>query len=211
VTGVAVKVSDVKISLKDGRGTLKGLTVANPKGFSTPLAIALGEVTLGIDIGSVTKNPVVITDVLVAAPEITYELNNQGGSNIDALQKNLQASSGGGGSGKVAPPPSESEKDTKKLVIDRLVVNNGKVTLATPIPGGKASATLGEIKLTNIGRASGGATGAEVATQLLQAISSSAIKGVSSLGIGSLIDGATTGAGGLGKGGLDQVKGLLGK
>jgi len=216
VAGVAVRLSSVTISLADGRATLKGLHVDNPAGFKTPTAIALGEVTIAIDTGSVTKNPIVIKEVTVAAPEVTYELGASGSSNIQTIQKNVQAftaGNGGGssGSGGAKADDAGAGKDAKKLVIDLVQMKDGKVTLATPLPGGKTSAPLPDIKLTNIGKASGGATAAEVATQLLDAISKSALKEVTNLGIGNLVNGLTGAAGSGATGGLDAVKGLFGK
>ena len=219
VAGVAVRVSGVHISLSDGRASLTGLSVANPSGFKTPTAISLGEIAVAIDTASVTKNPIVIKEVTIAAPEVTYELGASG-SNIDAIQKNVAAftaaKGGGEKSGASAPAPAASDgKDAKKLIIDLIQLKDGKVTLATPLPGGKATAPLPDLKLTNIGKASGGATAAEVASQLLGAISNSAMKAVTNLGIGNLVNGLTGAAGGAAGGavstGLGAVKGLLGK
>lgn len=211
VAGVPVKVASVDISLSQGRGTISGLTVGNPSGFTTPNAVSLGRITVAIDTESVTKNPIVIKDVEVAAPEVTYELG-QGGSNIAVIQKNVQAFTGGGGGGKAAPAQATGG-EARKLEIDLLTISGGKVTLATPVPGGKASAALGEIRLTGIGSKSGGASGAEIAGQVLQAVSAASLKAVGNLGLGNLIQGAVPGvAPGAGAaGGLDQLKGLLGK
>jgi len=217
VAGVPVRLSSVAISLSDGRASLKGLTVANPSGFKTPTAFALGEITVAIDTGSVTRNPIVITEVTVAAPEVTYELGGSGGSNIDAIQKNVQAfGAGKDGGGKAQPAAADKDDQTaKKLVIDLLQLKDGKVTLATPLPGGKATTPLPDIRLTNIGKSSGGATGAEIATQVLEAVSRSAVKAVTNLGIGNLVNGVTGAAsgavGGAAGGGLGAIKGLLGK
>ena len=224
VAGVPVRLSSVAISLTDGKASLKGLSVANPSGFKTPTAFALGEITVAIDTASVTKNPVVIKEVTIVAPEVTYELGGSG-SNIDAIQKNVQsftASQGGAKEpAKAATPAPAADKDgqdAKKLVIDLLQLKDGKVTLATPLPGGKATTPLPDIKLTNIGKASNGATGAEIAGQVLDAVSKTALKAVTSLGIGNLVNGLTGAVGGAGgaaggaaSGGLNAVKGLLGK
>jgi len=219
VAGVPVRLSSVKIALTDGKASLKGLTVGNPAGFKTPNAVSLGEIAVAIDTGSVTKNPIVIKEVTIAGAEVTYEIGGSGGSNVDAIQKNVQsftAANGGGSKAGTAAPAAETkdEKDAKKLVIELLQLKDGKVTLATPLPGGKATGSLPDIKLTNIGKASGGATGAEVAGQLLDAISKSALKAVANIGIGGVVDSVSNAAGGAlggGKGGLDAVKGLLGK
>ena len=211
VAGVPVRVSEVKISLSEGRGVIKGLTVANPAGYKTPTAFSLGEIVLAIDTGSVTKDPVVIKEITVAAPEVTYEMG-AGGSNVDVIKKNVDAATGGG---KAKEPAKESSGgDGKKLIIDLMQLKGGKVTLAmqTPIPTGNLSGSLPDIKLTGIGRKSNGASGAEVAGQVMDALTKAAMEAGSKLASGALKDSAAKalekvsvpGAG-------DAVKGLLGK
>jgi hypothetical protein len=208
VAGVKVSVSSVKISLSDGKGTISGLTVGNPKGFKTPNAFALGAITVGIDTGSVTKNPVVIKEISVAAPQVTYEMG-EGGSNIDVIQKNVQAFTGAA-TGAKSEPAAKGGEETK-LIIDLLQLTGGKLTLATPLPGGAASADLPDIKLTGIGRSGNGASAAEVASKVLNAISQAAMKAASNIGVGKLMDSATEAVGGQTKGATDAVKGLFGK
>ena len=202
VAGVKVSVGDVKISLSEGKATIAGLTVANPPGFSAPHAFKLGAIAVALDTGSLTANPIVIKDISVAAPEVTYEMGAGGGSNIDAIQKNVATKTAGG-------DKATAEKgEEKKLVIDRLVISKGTVNLATAIPGVKSSATLADIVLTGIGRKSGGASAGEVAKQVMDALTKSALKAGQSMGIGSIGDavkGAVPGdAGG-------ALKGVFGK
>ncbi len=62
---------------------------------------------LELDTDSVTSDIVVIKEIFIEAPEVTYELGGDG-SNIDAIQKNVDAfirknvGSSGGGNGKRA-------------------------------------------------------------------------------------------------------------
>lgn len=210
VAGVPVSVSEVQIKLGEGKAAIKGLSVGNPKGFSAPHAFRLGEISVTLDTGSVTGNPIVIKDITVASPEVTYETGAQG-SNIDALQRNIAAKTGGGG--KSEPATSSSSADGgKKLVIDRLALTGGTLKLATPIPGAQASAKLGDIVLTGIGRSQGGASSAQVAEQVLGALTKGALKSVQSMGLGNLVDGVAGKAGSVVPGGAgDALKGVFGK
>jgi len=203
VAGVKVTVGEVKISLSEGKASIGGLTVANPSGFTSPAAFKLGAISVALDTGSLTANPIVVKDISVAAPEVTYEMGAGGVSNIDAIQKNVAAKTGGGGGDK-----SKDAGDGKKLVIDRLAISKGNVTLATAIPGVKSSATLADIVLTGIGRKSGGATAGEVAAQVMDALTKSALKAGQSMGIGNVGD-AVKGAVPGDVGGA--VKGIFGK
>ena len=210
VAGVPVTVSEVKISLSDGKASIKGLAVGNPKGFTTPKAMSFGEIAVAIDTGSVTGNPVVIKDITVASPEITVELGEKG-SNLDVIQANI-AGKGGKSGGEASSSSSSSGGEEKKLVIDRLALTNGTVRLATALPDVQSSAKLGDIVLTGIGRKSGGASASEVAEQLLDAVAKSAVKSAKNLGVGNLVDGVAKKAGGVVPSGTsDALKGMFGK
>lgn len=199
VAGVKVTVAAVKLDVPNGKVSISDLTVGNPAGFNSANALKLGEVSVALDTAKSTKTLIDITRVLVASPEVTYELGGQGGvSNIQAIQNNVQAftAKAGGGNAAEAQKPAD-DKNAVKLVIDALDVTSGKVTLAAPIPGVAAGAPLGDIHLTNIGKDSGGASPQQVAEQLLNAVSKSATKAAGSIGIGNVSDAA--------KGALDSV------
>jgi len=216
VAGAKVSVGAVKLQLTEGKASITGLSVANPAGFNTPTAFKLGEISVALDPGSVSKNPIVIKHILVGAPEVTYETNATGGSNIQAIQDHANAyiaKATGGGSADAKPAPAADDKSAVKLVIDALDITNGKVTLATPIPGIAAGAPLTDIHLTNIGRDSGGATAPQVAQQVLGAVTKSANKAVGTLGVGNAVNAVQDAVGGATKG-IDPTKalnGLLGK
>lgn len=86
ITKAEVQLTVVNIDISSGKGSLSGLKVGNPKGFETPSAFNLGEISIAIDTGSVTKDPVIIKEIVITSPDITYELGS-GGSNISAMTK----------------------------------------------------------------------------------------------------------------------------
>ncbi len=215
VAGVKVSVGGVKISLSEGKASISGLSVANPPGFSSDPAFKLGEISVTLDTGSINKNPVVVKEVVVASPAVAYELGS-GGSNLDALQKNVQAFTAkhGGGKSEAKAEPAKStdaKSEEKKLVIDRLAITGGQVKLAAGgIPGAATTAKLGDIVLTGIGKDSGGASSAQVAQKVLDALVNGAVKSATSLGnvLGNVGDKAkelVPGDAG------SAIKGLLGK
>lgn len=210
VTGVKVSVGGVKISLSEGKGSISGLTIANPPGFSSDPAIRLGEISLALDTGSVNKNPVVVKDVTIASPFIGYEMAS-GGSNIDAIQKNVKAFTARQGGAKSEPAKPASKEEEKKLVIERLAITGGQVKLAAGgIPGAEGTAKLGDIVLTNIGKDSGGASSAQVAQKVLDSLVNGALKSASSFG--NLLGGVGDKAKALVPGdAAGAVKGLFGK
>ena len=197
-TQTQVKVDSVTLSASSGQGTITGLVVDNPKGFTTPHAMELSSVAVTINTSTVTQNPVEVTVVTISAPHVTYEQGDSGG-NLQKLQQNVTQYAGGSASAKSpsgqapkpgsspaqpstsssAPPsgaPAQAQAE-RKLIIDKLDVTDGQVTVAASLLKGKTLTTsLPAIHLTDIGKKEGGATPAEVAQLVISAISEQAAK-----------------------------------
>lgn len=143
VTGTTVSVSGVSISLREGRGSIKGLRVASPDGFAERTAFALDDITIGIAIKSLRKSPVVIDEIRIRAPVVNAELTKTGGSNIEQLSKRVEAYSS-------AAPRKGGE--TKRIRIDRFVFEQGRVEIdASALGLGKRTIALPEIRLSDVG------------------------------------------------------------
>ncbi|MBT4041356.1 MAG: hypothetical protein HN644_10260 [Rhodospirillales bacterium] len=123
VTQVSVSVSNVDLSLTDLKAGIRGLVVGNPDGFKTPQAISLGEVSVKIS-DDWTMDTIVVEEVMISAPEITYEIGSNG-SNIDAIQSNVEKVAGGSGSS----DSSSSGEDGPKVVINDLYIKGGKINI----------------------------------------------------------------------------------
>lgn len=180
-TRTSVAVSGVQLELTKGRGSISGISVGNPSGFKQPNAFSLGNISTRIDVNSVTANPVVIDEIIIKEPEIFYEINKNGSSNFNELKKNIAAA----GTDK---PASQEKADTAsgeiRLVINQLVIEDGSITAEVAALADKTMSTrLPRIVLNDIGKQQGGATGAQVAKQLLNAITSQTITAVSTLGV----------------------------
>jgi uncharacterized protein involved in outer membrane biogenesis len=161
-TGTQVHVDGVDLDLTSGKGAITGFSVANPAGFATPKAIEVGKIALAVDIGSVTGNPIVVKEIRVDKPKVTYEIGPDG-NNIDAIAKHVESQTGSGGGGSAGKGSSEGGGGTK-LVIDDLYVNGGEVGVsATALKGKTMSADLGDVHLENIGKDEGGASPGKVA------------------------------------------------
>lgn len=223
-TQADVKLDSVKLSIASGEGALNGLTVGNPKGFSTPRALSLGSIAVKLDTSSVSgTGPIVIKEIDIEKPQVTYEVTNNGDSNLQAIEKNAMAYGGGSGGGSSGAGGSSSGGgQERKLVINDLYIRDGDISVSQALLQGKTlNAALPAIHLTNIGKDKGGATPGQVAEQVLSSITAAASKvanGELAKQLGSLKDSAGAAIGNAAKdaggstGGLqDQVKGLLGK
>ena len=224
VTQTPVNVSGVKIALTSGEGAISGLTIGNPKGFSAPDIFTLGNISTTIDTATVTEPTIVIKEIIIRSPKVFYEINKSGTSNIDVLKKNISAATAGN--------QSSETGDAPKLIINLLVIDNGKVSARVAALGDKPlSADLPRIELRDIGKNKGGATPTDVSETVINALLEQSRSAVMNMGIdqylgksldevkqqlGSKIEGAlkeSAGNGGiegaLDKGG-DAVKGLFG-
>ncbi|HXZ67586.1 MAG TPA: hypothetical protein VEH07_03265, partial [Alphaproteobacteria bacterium] len=168
-TGTKVSLNSVDLQIAKGSGALKGLSIANPEGFSSDPALAMDRIAVTIDTNSVlSTGPIVIKEVSIDSPSVNYEAGLSG-SNLSAIQKHVTdyANSLTGGGSK---PSAGAKKSERKLIIQDLYVRNGAISIShQALQGRKLSANLPEIHLHNIGKGSNGATYAEVTKQILGA------------------------------------------
>jgi hypothetical protein len=131
LTQSEVKLDSADISFLSGSGELDGLLVGNPKGYSAPNAIKVGNIRMTVDKGSLTTDRIIIREIVILAPEITYEKKGKT-DNFKALIANVnkavasekkQEKSNDSGS-------KEEAGSQKKVQIDNLIIKNGKVNLA---------------------------------------------------------------------------------
>ncbi|WP_169544626.1 AsmA family protein [Sneathiella aquimaris] len=189
VTQTDVTLNEVDLDLTSGKGALRGLSVGNPKGFEEPNAFMLNEISVAVDLSGSNDKVIHIEEILVTGPQITYELSETG-NNLDVLQKNIDDYIKANSGAKDTSTDPGSEEDGPKLIIDKLVIKDGRVTVKAPITmNQKIEGKLPTIQLTDIGKDSGGASPAEVAAQVADKITDSALSVVSDLGIGKTLDG----------------------
>lgn len=192
VTRTQVSLADAKVDLTSGEGALSGLKVGNPSGFQTDSAFSLGEISVKLDTGSVTEKTIVVKEIAVSQPEVTYEVGATG-SNIDAIRQNVEAFSAaqGGGAGGTDQPAGEGGDGARKLVIDDLYIRGGTVKVsATFLEGETLSAVLPDIHLTDIGKDAGGATPQQVVERIVAALGDETGKVIAGMNLDALRQGA---------------------
>jgi len=194
ITQVSVKVAAVRLAPASGEGEIKGLVLGNPKGFTTDSALKVGAISLRIDPASLTRDVVVIREVVIQSPQVTYESGD--GNNLETIQKNIEAyvtRMTGGKKDETGP--------TKKFIIENVYIRDGQVTIKTPLTLGKTlSSGIPDLHLRDVGKRSNGATAGEVAGQVWQALLRSTGNVASKIG-GAISDGA--------RGAVDSVKRLF--
>ncbi len=168
ITKADVEVTDVSISIFSGEAKIKNFFLGNPSGFKSDHAMKVGSIYVDIDEGSLMKNPIVINKIEIVSPEITYE-KIKGSDNFQALLKNIQGSAKT--EKKSKPKSGSGDKQSKKIVINNVVVKGGKVNLTMAGLGGKEiTAPLPNLHLKDIGKEQDGATPAEAFEQIFSSL-----------------------------------------
>jgi len=186
-TQTAVRVKTVSLNLTDsgtmGTGAIKGLTVANPKGFALSHAISLGEVSTKVDLKSLADQPYIIEDITVRAPKVFLEINADKKTNLVVIKNNLSQ-------GAKAQPASEGkplEKKAPRLILRRVLFTDGTID-AKVVPLNKDyQLKLPTLNMTNLG-GKNGATPQQLTKEILDRIIDAAKDEVKKKGIDAELD-----------------------
>jgi hypothetical protein len=160
IAGTPVSVKSVDIELAAGKGTIRGLRVANPEGFSGDDAIALDAIELVIDGRSLGQQPFRVTRVRIGESVVNFELTEQGGSNIERIARHVSGPSDTGESSRGGEP--------QRIAIEELSFVGGEIFLAHPGAGDPERVNLPSLELQDLGGEQG-ATGGEIGELIARA------------------------------------------
>jgi uncharacterized protein involved in outer membrane biogenesis len=209
-TGATVKVRDVNISLLSGKGKIRGIFIGNPKGFKTESAFTLNEVRVALDVKSAFSDRIIVNEIFIDTPDITYEKGGRG-DNIKTILNNIKSFQGGTKSTPVKKQEKSSEGETK-IQIDKFDVINGNINMSlTALQGEKLALAMPDIHMKDIGKKGGGASMADVMEQIFAKVNTNigtAVTGSLQKDIGKKIEKAVGGKAGKS---LDKLKGMFGK
>jgi len=199
ITKVDVKLGSATISPFSGSGELSKLFVGNPDGYKSPSAMQVEDMKVGVSVGSVFADTIVVNEIKVKSAEITLE-GSLSANNLTKIMDNVK---GTGTSGTNAGPVTPSGKP-KKFIVKDIDIEGTKVNLVLNLPGlGNKTMTipLPPLHLQNIGQAENGVTADElvqaIMKPLLASVTSAATDAISNMA-GQLKD--------LGKGGADSLQ-----
>jgi len=184
VTQVSVKVGSVRLDPANGEGEISGLRLGNPKGFKTESALKVGTIRLRMDSTSIAGDVVLIHEVIIQSPDVTYE-SGAAGNNLETIQKNIESY--------VARFSGARKDDTapkKKLIIENLYIRDARVNVNTALTIGQTvSSPVPDLHLRDIGKREGGASPDEAMKQVWGALMRSTGTVVSKIG-GAITEGA---------------------
>jgi uncharacterized protein involved in outer membrane biogenesis len=201
MTKVSVKLKSVKISAAQGSATVAGLELGNPSGFATERALSVGQISMTLDVASITQDVVRIKEIVIERPAITYE-HATGGSNLDVIQRNVEAYVASTvGANKAAPQGAAPEK---KFIIDNLHIKGANAQVSAAVLQGKVvSVSVPDFYLIDIGKKSGGITASQATRQVMNAMTNNVTKSVAFLKLDGVMGSVKKGAAAV----SDKVKG----
>ena len=192
LAGVSVEVASVRLEPLDGRGSIKGLEIGNPKGFKAPHALSLGEMRLAVEPSTIASGVVHVKEISLEAPSITYE-QGPGGDNLSAIERHIESylpkpAAGRGGK-------AEKAAQERRFIVDRLEVRKARVSY-----GGALAVELPDLQMRDLGKKSGGASAAEITREVWAAVTRQ---------VAAAAPGALRGLEEKAKGAMDKLRGLL--
>lgn len=209
ITGTEVTLGGFKLSPLSGEAELTGIRVANPKGYQEPYILSVGSVYAKLNVKSVLEPVIVVEQIRITEPAISYELKDVTMSNVSELLANINknTSSAGAGTEDAAQKPAKAETEAqpkgetgagKKVVINLLNVTGGNINVGASLGGKGATADvpLPDIQLKDIGRENGkeGKSIAETVSDVLKKILDTAYETVVKQGLSGLKNLAEDGA-----------------
>jgi hypothetical protein len=167
VAGVDVKVGEVRISPKEGRGAIRDIEIGNAPGFSAPRAAKLGHIGVSLDPNTLLEPEVLIRELVVEGPLITYE-RGRSTTNLEAIQRNIETYV----KRAEAASPSGDRKASgasvhRKFIVEKLVIRGAKVTMTNAgLRGQGITFDLPDILMRDMGRREGGITASQAANMV---------------------------------------------
>ncbi|MDQ2075502.1 hypothetical protein [Marinimicrobium sp. ABcell2] len=159
VTQTEVTVERVNIELTEARGTVYGLTVANPEGFTEPYIFQVGEVSLQILPASLTEKVLVLPRIVIDGAELHAEHAGVADINIHQMVQNIQRDVDEEAKATTASPDV-------RFMVEELRFTNATLNLLSGELGERRY-TMDDIHLTDLGDREEGLTPAQLTRAIL--------------------------------------------
>lgn len=171
-TQTEVRVGRVDIDIRGGEGRIAGLRIANPSQFSNESAMTFREFRIRMDPMAVRADPVVIGEIAVEGAEILLE-QSSAGNNLRVLQEALARQSA----------DADPDLEGPEVIIERFTLGESIVKVRVPELNESREVSIPSIVVSDIGRASNGATASEVTRQVLEPVIRRALESGAAAGI----------------------------
>lgn len=155
-TQTEVTLEGVEVELQNGRVQLSDLTIANPPGYSTDYAFALGRIAVQVDPStlSASRDAVVVVDeITVDGASIIAELRGLQNSNLQELAGNVQSSLPEKGE-EQPQPQADSVYTGPNFRVSRFEFSNAEIALVSQEFGDR-TIEMPAVTANNLGGESG--------------------------------------------------------
>jgi len=188
ILGVPVTLEDVDVTLLSGTSMQAGLTqlvVKNPEGYKTAHAVSLPEIQIKVDWNSLLTDTVIVEEVLIVKPAVTFEWSLQG-SNLSTIHENVKQNTGSGSSDDQERDAETEERQEfdKSVHVKKVTVKDAIINVS--FVGGQNEVTqlpLPDLELRDIGNPSGGTTFSQASALIFEQIYDAIDKAVMKPGI----------------------------
>ena len=170
ITQTKVTLASARVSPIDGIGTLKGLVIGNPKGWSENNLCALGEIHIKMEPMSVFGDRIVIHEIRIDGPEFNYETKIVA-SNVSDLLKAIEATTGSPKPGAEQPMTNAGKPikfEVRKFTLSNAVARVGGL-------GQGMTVQMPPIELNDLGTKEGGITPAEMVQAVMRSVTTSVV------------------------------------
>lgn len=138
-TGVEARVDDVDVGLAKGAFDLKGLTIANPPGFTSPHFLSIGTARARWENGTILSDALELPELALDGFDVHLE-RNASGSNWSRILEHLDQVAGSK-SGSAEPAPET--KGSRSLHVKKIELDHVKVSLhLADVPVGAGTHTV---------------------------------------------------------------------
>jgi hypothetical protein len=172
ITQTKVTLAGASISPLTGSGTLSGLVVGNPKGWSDANLCSMGKIHLDVAPFSILGDHIIVNEISIEEPEFNYETKIVA-SNVADLLKNIEQLTGG----KDKPQATTKSGQPIKFEVKKFRLQNGWVRLGM----GPAAMKLPmpPIALDNLGTTEGGITPDQLVLAVMKSVTGSVVSATS--------------------------------
>jgi len=166
MTKTKVELTLASLSPISGSGTLRGLWVGNPQGWTSDKAFYLGKIHVEVAPSSVFSDHIIVNEIDIDQPEFVYETRVLS-SNIGDLIKNINSAKKSTAATTKAGTPIHFEVRHFRLTNGKVTMGVGPAAVTLPMPA---------IELSNLGTSEGGITSSELSVALMRTIILSIVK-----------------------------------
>ena len=127
-----VTIQKLNISMFSGAGTIEGLEIGTPTGFSVPCSLRINKADIAINTSASKEDRIVIQHIRFNEPDIHLEVG-PGGTNLSQIAKNARATADSvAPSSGTAPAPASPAAPEKnlKLQVDEILITGAAVILS---------------------------------------------------------------------------------